>query len=310
MAKHKIISQVFRHPSKSTDGAQAIGARDYYNLTISGNHGNANVKFGSGIVGIITSLNPVVGNVTYTFDAANTIEYKLPTTNSSTIVLPPLFNHYNNLKSNELGNTIGPTGLVVDGTLEVAQGTFTSASDYNNVVIDLNATLTLSNDITVSGNWTNNGTFNNGGKKVTFDGAANQSSGGSSTTDFATLNISNTGTSPTNVVSLIQTISASQINITSGVLDQANANVTSGPVSVSSGATFRNYAFGQLRLSGDVTNNGTIDFNGNGTGCPQSDSIQIRSDSVTQRAWSGTGTFSMTDVDVAGQQQRSALTSP
>jgi CSLREA domain-containing protein len=285
-------------------GAQTVGARDYSTLTISGNRGNATVTFGSGTIGITTSLNPAATNVVYAFNAANAIEYKLTgLTGSSTTVLPPAFTHYNSLKSNQPGNTVGPTGLIVDGTLEVAQGTFTSASDYNNVLIDSGATLTLTNDITVSGDWTNNGTFNNGGKKVTFDGGANQTIGGSSLSAFANLTISNTGTIGSNTVSLAQDVSDTSLNLTAGIFDQgASFSVTSGAVSVSSGATWNNIGNGDLTLSGDVANAGTINFNANGNGCGQNDDILIRSSaSPTQRAWSGSGTFTMTDVDVKDQ---------
>ncbi len=279
-------------------GAQSVAARDYYNLTISGS--TRTVTFGAGTVGIVGSLNPGTG-VTYAFNATNSIEYKLAT--GGTHVLPPLFTHYNNLKSNEPGNTVGPPGLVVDGTLEVAQGTFTSASDYNNVVIDPTATLTLTNDITVSGNWTNNGTFNNGGFKVTFDGAANQTIGGSSVSAFANLTISNTGAAGNNTVSLSQSVSDTSLNVTSGIFDQgASSNLTSGAVSVTSGATWKDVGTGDITLSSGVSNAGTINLNGGTTACNENDDIQIRSSVTgTQRAWTGTGTYVVKDVDVRDQ---------
>src|SRR5262249_27641703 len=152
-------------------------------------------------------------------------------------------------------NTVGPTGLVVDGTLEVVQGTFSSASDYDNVVIDPSGVLTLTNDITVSGNWTNNGTFNSGGFKVTFDGSSPQTIGGSNSTAFATLQINNTGST----VTLTQNVRDTALNITSGTFDQgASFNVTSGAVTVSAGATWSNIGTGDVVLSAGVSNAGTI----------------------------------------------------
>ena len=88
------------------------------------------------------------------------------------------------------------------------------------MLIDVGGTLNLAADITVSGNWTNNGTFNNNGFKVTFDGASNQTIGGSNPSAFATLAISNTGASGNNTVSLAQSISDTALNVTSGIFDQ------------------------------------------------------------------------------------------
>jgi hypothetical protein len=58
-------------------------------------------------------------------------------------------------------------------------------------------------------------------------------------------------------------------------------------------------------------NEGTIEFNAAGNSCGDNDEIQIRS-SVTgiQRTWVGTGTFSMTDVDVRDQKVPGGVTLP
>src|SRR5207237_6630691 len=72
--------------------------------------------------------------------------------------------------------------------------------------------------------------------------------------------------------------------------------------SVSSGATWRNLGTGDLTLSGDVSNAGTINFNANGATCGDADDISISSTSVTQRTWSGSGTYQLMDVTVQGQK--------
>jgi autotransporter-associated beta strand protein len=170
-----------------------------------------------------------------------------------------------------------------------------------------NGTVALSTsaggDIKVGGNWTNNGTFTPNSRTATFNGTTNQSISGTSPTAFATLAISNTGSSNNNSVTLSQNISDTALNITSGIFDQGTSfNVSSGAVTVSSGATFKNLGTGDLTLSGDVSNSGTINFNANGTPCGDPDDISISSSvGGTQRTWSGTGTFSMTDVTVQDQ---------
>ncbi len=165
--------------------------------------------------------------------------------------------------------------------------------------------------LNVAGNWTNNGGFTSGAQTTTFNGAANQTIGGSSATTFSTLTISNTGSAPagTNKVSLATntTVSAA-LNVSIGVFDQgASFNLTSNTVTVSSGATLQNLGTGDLTLTGDVANAGTINYNANGSTCGDNDDILIRS-SAAQRAWSGLGTFSMTDVDVKDQAGTAAIT--
>ena len=83
-----------------------------------------------------------------------------------------MFHTYNNLTLNNPAGTTGASGLKVNDTLTVQSGTFTSASDYHHVVINVGGTLTLSGPITVSGDWTNNGTFTHSNNSVTFDGDA------------------------------------------------------------------------------------------------------------------------------------------
>lgn len=199
-------------------------------------------------------------------------------------------------------NTVtGNSGQIVTGLLLVQSGVYNSASDYVDVMIAPAGTLSLAANITVSGNWTNDGTFNANGFAVTFDGNTNQSISGTSSTAFAALNISNTGG---NSVTLSQDISDTALNVNSDTFSQgAASSVTSGAVTVASGATWSNFGAGDLTLSGNVSNSGTITFNANGASCNDADDILIRSSvNNTQRTWSGTGTFSMTDVDVKDQR--------
>ncbi|MDX6443533.1 MAG: trimeric autotransporter adhesin [Blastocatellia bacterium] len=211
----------------------------------------------------------------------------------------------------------GNSGQIVTGTLQVQSGIYSSHSDYVDVVINNAGTLSLAADITVSGNWTNNGTFISNGFKVTFDGAANQTIGGTNSTTFATLQVSNSGTAPTNVVALAVNTTASALSVTAGVFDQgagaSSSNFSAAGATIAAGATWRNLGTGDLTLSGDVANSGTITFNANGTGCNEiaTNDIQIRSSNPGMpRTWSGTGTFSMIDVDVADQKVPGLLTPP
>jgi hypothetical protein len=86
-------------------------------------------------------------------------------------------------------------------------------------------------------------------------------------------------------------------------LDQSgNATLTVGNLTVNSGGLLRNLGSGDLVLKGDVSNAGTIQLNGAGAACGDADTILIRPSAAgVQRAWSGSGSFQLTDVEVQGQ---------
>ncbi|HXM48975.1 MAG TPA: C25 family cysteine peptidase [Pyrinomonadaceae bacterium] len=202
---------------------------------------------------------------------------------------------YNNLS---ISNTGAKTWTL--GATRTVNGT---------VTINAGAPLTLSGAqiINVKGDWSNSGTFSAGPSTINFNGAANQTIGGANSTTFSTLSISNTGSSPNNKVSPAKDITVSAaLNVASGVFNQGagaadDFSLTTNNVTVSSGATWQNLGKGDLILSGDVANSGTINFNANGTSCGDADDILIRSSS-TVRTWSGAGTFTMIDVNVKDQK--------
>ncbi|HEX8187619.1 MAG TPA: carboxypeptidase regulatory-like domain-containing protein [Pyrinomonadaceae bacterium] len=82
----------------------------------------------------------------------------------------------------------------------------------------------------------------------------------------------------------------------------ASFNLSAGALTVTSGGTFRNVGTGDLTLGGDVSNDGALTLDGGGAACGDADSILLRSSAAgVQRAWSGAGTFSLSDVDVRDQ---------
>src|SRR2546423_869821 len=142
------------------------------------------------------------------------------------------------------------------------------------------------------------------------NGAANQTIGGLNNSFFNNLTVNNSGTGPNNMVSLgLDTNVGGVLTVGSGVFDQGpsfslfTTGTATNVISVTAGATWRNIGTGDLILSSGVSNTGTISFNGGGTSCGDTDTIVIRSSvNGTQRTWSGTGTFSMIDVDVKDQK--------
>jgi hypothetical protein len=92
-------------------------------------------------------------------------------------------------------------------------------------------------------------------------------------------------------------------------LDQSgNATLTVGKLTVNAGGLLRNLGSGDLILKGDVSNAGTIQLNGAGAACGDADTLAIRSSAAgAQRAWSGAGSFQLTDVDVQDQSGTASI---
>jgi hypothetical protein len=99
------------------------------------------------------------------------------------------------------------------------------------------------------------------------------------------------------------------LNITSGTLDQGvSFNLqTSNTLTIGANGVLKDFGTGDLTLGGNLANGGIVNINGGGTGCSDpnvADQILIRS-TDTPRTWSGTGTFSLVDVDVDRQDAAS-----
>src|SRR2546423_13835597 len=153
---------------------------------------------------------------------------------------------------NNAAGTVGFAGLIVQGLIEVKAGTFTSSSTYNNVQIDLGATLagTSAKTINVSGSWTNNGTFTANSNTVNFNGSSTQTLGGTSATTFNNLTINNA-----NGVNLgnSETVNGT-LTLTSGVLGVGTNTLTlNSTVSFTSGS-----------ISSSAT--GTVNYNQSSNG--------------------------------------------
>ena len=162
--------------------------------------------------------------------------------------------------------------------------------------------------ISVAGNWQNDIAGLNlmgNDSLISFTSGGSHTIGGSQPTAFRRLTSGKSGT-----LTLAQNITVSNaFNVTSGTFDHgASFNVTAtGGVAVSAGATYRDVGTGDLTLGAGLANAGAVQINGVTTACGEADSILIRS-TGGQRAWTGTGTFSLQDVDVQNQGGSAAIT--
>ncbi len=172
--------------------------------------------------------------------------------------------------SSALGDGSGTNTLIFNGGTLQAGGNISSPSGR---------TVTL----------TSSGLIDTNGYTITFAGTVGSASG------FTKYGLGTLTTS--GAVTL-----GNAVNISHGIFDQAGSfAMTSGTFNVTSGATWQNVGTGAVTLAGAVTNSGTITLNSNnGSQCVDgANSILVRSSvNNTTRAWSGTGTFNMYNLDV------------
>jgi len=155
-------------------------------------------------------------------------------------------------------------------------------------------------------------TYGNLSFESTSGSYAPSSSGGSALTVNGNFSV---GTNGAGTVSLNNSAFTADFIISGGLTIGAassftqGGNLSAGSITVATGSTYQSLITGDLTLAGGVSNAGTITLNGNGASCPGTDDILIRSSvNGTQRAWSGAGTFNLTDVDVKDQAGTAIIT--
>ncbi len=223
-----------------------------------------------------------VGNWTYTAGTVNagtsTVRFatNAVTVSSGTMVF------------NNVAIATGGNNLIVTGTMDVNGNlTITSVGNIN------------TGTITVAGNLTSNDTSLGGTGTIKLDGTGTQTISAAAGGQIPIIAIDKSaGTAQLGSTGTF----VSTFTITNGTFSQgASFNLTvTGATTVAAGGVFTNTGTGDLTLGGNVSNSGIISFDANGGGSG-ADDILIRSTAVTQRTWSGAGTFTMVDVDVQRQ---------
>jgi hypothetical protein len=230
-----------------------VGGTNTLNVTTvrSSTAGSAINMTNGGTLQIRTSWTTT--NQTFT-PGAGTINWNV--TNAAS-TLPAAITTYNNLTITATGR-IASLGVAttVSGNLFISAGTLSvSGSNYG---------------LTVKGNWTNNGTFTAGSGTVTLSGTSAQAIGGTATTAFSNLTISNTAAAVSaNAnfnVSGILTVSANAI-LTPAAAVQINSSAPagtitgSGTVQVTRTAATADYS-NQYKFTTNTLTNLTIEYNG------------------------------------------------
>lgn len=265
--------------------------------------GNFTLSGGSFNAGSLTSFG---GNYTHTSGGA--FNYGAGTVNFSGLggtIDVNINENFNNIRFEQAST--GTTKTIASGDTLIANGNLEFRAGYvSGGAIDAKKNVAVFPQ--ASG----------GNTALTFSGTADQTftnTGGITINGTWTVNKLNSVSSiensfapaaPTNLLlsgNIGNNLSATLVplDIVSGnVVQTGNYNHSLASLTVSPAASFVNEFGGSVTLGGDVTNNGIIRLNANGTGC-QSDSIALRSTNATQRNWNGAGYFLMTDVDVSGQ---------
>jgi CSLREA domain-containing protein len=270
--------------------AQTIPAFNYNNLT-SSNTG-ARTLANTGTIGIAGTFTP--GTNVYTI-TGSTVAYN----GSAAQFMPASFTTYNNLTLNNITSVTGFAGLTVQGLLRVQAGTFTSSSIYNNVQIDLGATMvaTAGSTINVSGNWTNNGTFTPSTGTVVFNGNNNTQTLAGNTT-FNNLTLSHTGTG--GVQGTIGTTLSVAGNWISNGTFTPNGNTVNfngaGAQTISGSATTQTFDNFTVNKTGGSTlsvaaSTNTLDINGNVTLTLGTFAAGTATAITVAGNWANTGTF-------------------
>jgi hypothetical protein len=215
---------------------------------------------------------------------------------------------------NHNGGTVVFDGVSVDSRagVPVTLNNLTVNKPNNNFftlggLIIVNGTLTLTDGVFLAGTLEARGpvvvdpTFDGGGGALNFAGSANQTfanNGGANLTGTWTIN------KPFGVVTATTSVvlqSTQAVNIVSGGLHLGTGSnsFVSGALTINANGKFLADAAQTVMLGGDVSNSGLINLHANGSACPTTDSILLRSTvDGTQRSWSGSGVFRAINVDV------------
>ena len=186
---------------------------------------------------------------------------------------------------------------VTSGILDLSTFTADRGSAGGTLTVSNGATVKIGGTGTIPANYSTHSIGST--STIQFNGS-NQNWGAlNSSQNYGNVIVSPSGT--TTLTASVVVINALTIN--SGTLSQgASFDLAAGSVTVGGSGSWTNTGSGDVTLGGGVSNSGNITFNAGGGSCDVADSILIRSSVTnTQRAWTGTGTFNLTDVDVKDQ---------
>ncbi|MFD2286308.1 hypothetical protein GJU39_00105 [Pedobacter petrophilus] len=174
------------------------GTANLYNTTINGTSLQLTSNSVLGVANVLTLLS---GTLNVTAFTPNTVDFNgagAQTINGIT---------YNNLSLSTAATKTAAAAITVNNDITIGTGVTFAASSFTH---------------TLEGNWTNNGTFNASTGTIIFSGAKTVNIKGATT--FNTLTINKTAN--TIPVTLLSNVSATLVNITSGLIQTGNNALT------------------------------------------------------------------------------------
>jgi hypothetical protein len=303
-------------------GAQNVVAINYYNLTLSTSGTKTFASTTTGIANTFTisgsaSADATTNSATIDYNGSGAqsvtaINYHhLSISNGGTKTLPASASVAGNLATSGTATASCSGNLTVNGNVTVGSGTsFNGGSGTIDVDGDLTASGTsftsTSGNLYVGGDFSvTGGSFTHSSGTIILDGSDKYISASG-------VALNNLQASGPRAISLGSSLTAQgTVSVTSGYLVQdLNYNLWAGAINVGANGGYRNWGTGTLTLGGNVSNSGTIFFNGGGDGnCGSATEALIRSSvDGTRRLWSGSGTFNMVDVDVKDQGGTASIT--
>ncbi len=221
-----------------------------------------------------------------------------------TNAITPGSGSYNNVTISGGGDAYsGVTMATVSGTMDINGNLIIDQRGYGGQQVNSGA-MTVAGNISITNSGSAYGSLApiGGTTNITLDGTGTQNisvaSGGKIPGTFTINKASGTATLISN------TTLYGALAVTQGTFDQgASYNlVTGGAVTVGASGIWTNTGTGDITLAGNVTNSGTVTLNGNAASCGEADDITITTSSVpTTRSWSGSGTYSLWDLNVLYQ---------
>ncbi len=226
-----------------------------------------------------------------------------------------------NLTLDQSGATILASSLTTSNALTIGDGTNTRALNVetNDNAVDVNGNFTIAangtytasstTNLTIAGNYVNDGILAEGTGTIVLDGAgaANLDPGCGTLSSCTGQNFYNLTISKTLTATEVSLVSSNlrttnNFYILTGTFVQGAQDVRlegTNPLNVPINGVYSNTSTGNITLGGGISIGGSIIMQGNGPTCGLADSIVISSTDGTQRAWTGSGTFTINDVTVS-----------
>lgn len=248
---------------------------------------------------------------TFTYEATSTVNYKQTT--AALTITNATYGHLGLIPAGTATQTFPSATLNVVGNITLGNGTNTAT-----------VVAAAANDVNIGGNWVTNAnaSFTHSSRTVTFNATTSGKTINNRVSSFYNVVFSGLGgdwTPVTNAMSVANTLTittgtlnVASVNLTvtdlltvNATLTQTTANISAKGIVVGASGSWTNTSTGDVALgTSGVSNSGAVTLDGTAPGCGDADAIALTGSSAP---WSGSGTFSLTDLTVTSQAGSATL---